>query len=54
MHLICPECKNYVDLAPYPDLQAEQVVECNFCGITLAVKSVHNETVETEVVDEGK
>ncbi len=53
MKLICPECKNEVDLSPFPDLQPKQVVECNVCGISLLVTEVGEEVV-AEIIDEGK
>ena len=37
MQLVCPECKNEVDLSIYGDLAKEQVIECQTCGITLMV-----------------
>lgn len=52
--LICPECKNTVDLARYPTLNAGMVVECNHCGMTLLVKGQNDGKIETEIVDEGK
>ena len=54
MKLVCPECKNEVDLSSYPNLQPEQVIECNVCGISLLVTSIEGEEVSTEIVDEGK
>ena len=54
MKLICPECKNEVDLSSYPDLQKDQVVECNICGISLLVTSIEGDKVSAEVTDEGK
>lgn len=54
MNLICPECKNNVDLAAYPHLTPEQVIECNVCGISLLVTSIVGDKAEAEVVDEGK
>ena len=53
MKLICPECKNEVDLLVYPNLKEEDVIECNICGISLLVNKI-GEEVETEIVDEGK
>ena len=53
MKLICPECKNDVDLSLYPNLVVDQVIECDTCGITLMVMSV-GEEVMVEIVDEGK
>lgn len=50
----CPECKNIVDLSRYPNLAVGMVIECNHCGMTLAVKSIENAAVTTEIVDEGK
>jgi len=51
--LICPECKNIVDIAKYPNLAVSMVVECNHCGMTLEVKELGPE-IKTEIVDEGK
>ena len=53
MKLICPECKNEVDLSRYPNLAVDQVIECDVCGITLLVTEMGDE-VHTEIVDEGK
>ena len=53
MKLICPECKNEVNLSTYPNLAVGHIVECETCGITLQINSLGDE-VETEVVDEGK
>ena len=54
MTLTCPECKNEVDLTNYPNLQKDQVVECNMCGITLLVTNIEGENITVEIVDEGK
>lgn len=54
MKLVCPECKNEVDLSPYPNLEKDQIVECNICGITLIVTDINDEDVVSEIVDEGK
>jgi len=54
MKLICPECKNEVDLSNYSNLEVEHIVECNHCGITLMVEKIENDIVETQIVDEGK
>ncbi len=54
MRLTCPECKNEVDLAGYPNLAVGNVIECNVCGITLLVNKLDSDTVICEVVDEGK
>lgn len=54
-HLVCPECKNSVDLSKYANLAVNMVVECNFCGMTLSVKEIGQDgVVKTEIVDEGK
>lgn len=53
MRLICPECKNEVDLTNYSDINAGSVVECNHCGITLEISEV-GENVVAQVMDEGK
>lgn len=54
MRLVCPECKNDVDLSPYPDLAENHVVECNVCGITLMLTDVSADEASAEVADEGK
>ncbi len=55
MKCICPECKNDIDLSPYPNLAVEHTIECGTCGILLAVKEIKKDgMVETEIVDEGK
>ncbi len=51
---VCPECKNLIDLSRYPNLAAGMVIECNHCGMTLLVKGISDNKVETEIVDEGK
>jgi DNA-directed RNA polymerase subunit RPC12/RpoP len=51
---MCPECKNQIDLTPYPNIAAGMVIECNHCGMTLLVKKIENGSIETEIVDEGK
>jgi ribosomal protein S27E len=52
--LICPECKNEVDMSRYPNLAIGMVVECNHCGMTLAIKEVGDNEIKSEIVDEGK
>lgn len=52
--LVCPECKNTVDLSSYANLAPGMVVECNHCGMTLLVKKIDGGKVESEIVDEGK
>ncbi len=54
MRLVCPECKNEVDLSRYPDLAKGQIIECNSCGITLLVNSVDGAEVDVDIVEEGK
>ena len=54
MKLICPECKNEVDLSTYPNLAVGQIIECNVCGISLLIIAIEGENVTAEVVDEGK
>ena len=51
---VCPECKNPIDLAAYPNMAEGMVIECNHCGMTLLVKSIESGAVKTEIVDEGK
>lgn len=54
MHLVCPECKNDVDLSSYQNVVKDQVIECGVCGITLLVTDVQEKNVIAEVMDEGK
>jgi lysine biosynthesis protein LysW len=54
MECICPECKNEIDLSKYPKIAIGHVIECQTCGILLEVRSIDNNKVETEIVDEGK
>ncbi len=54
MILICPECKNSVDLTAYTDLDVGHVMECEMCGISLEVNSIDDDKVKVEIVDEGK
>jgi len=50
----CPECKNQVSLARYPNIVPGMVIECDRCGMTLLVKAIENNAIQTEIVDEGK
>lgn len=54
MQFTCPECKNEVDTAVYPNLAVNQVVECGTCGITLLVTAIENGVVSSDISDEGK
>lgn len=54
MRLICPECKNEVDLSAYPNLAVGHTVECNSCGINLEISTIDEDEIKAEVVDEGK
>ena len=54
MNIICPECKNAVDLSAYPNLQVGEIIECNSCGMTLKVTDIEGDKGEVEIVDEGK
>lgn len=54
MKLVCPECKNEVDLTAYSNLGEGTIIECNHCGISLSVLKVKDGNVETVIVDEGK
>lgn len=54
MKCTCPECKNEIDISRYPDIAIGHVIECNICGIMLEVRSLANNIIETEIVDEGK
>lgn len=54
MKLVCPECKNEVNLSAYPNLEVDNVIECDVCGISLLVTAINGDVVETEIVDEGK
>lgn len=52
--LVCPECKNTVDLSRYPQVTQGMIVECNHCGMTLLVKNIQDGKIESEIVDESK
>ena len=54
MKLICPECKNEVNLSNYPNISEDDVIECDMCGITLLVTKLVDDEIEIEIVDEGK
>lgn len=54
MTLVCPECKNTVDLSSYGNVMADQVIECNWCGINLLATDVSGDEIRVEIVDEGK
>jgi len=55
MELVCPECKNNVDLSLHLDIAPGDIVECNMCGITLGVVSIDEDKhIKTEIADEGK
>jgi Zn ribbon nucleic-acid-binding protein len=54
MHLICPECKNAVDLSEYSEIVVGQIIECNMCGISLSVEKIEGDEIMAEIVDEGK
>ncbi len=54
MKLICPECKNSIDTAKYPDIAVGYVIECPMCGITLGVDSISESEIKVSIVDEGK
>ncbi len=54
MKSICPECKNNIDLSKYSTIKEDMVIECNHCGITLLIKKIENNELNTEIIDEGK
>ena len=54
MKLVCPECKNEVNLSAYPNLSVGNIIECDVCGITLLVNNISDNIVTCEVADEGK
>lgn len=57
MKLICPECKNDVDLSAFSTtkLKRDDVVECNVCGISLMIEECGDDgSCVAQVVDEGK
>ena len=54
MKLVCPECKNDVDMSKAPTVEVDHVIECNHCGITLQVTEVKDDALNVEIVDEGK
>lgn len=54
MKLICPECKNEVDLSGYTDFAVGHAVECQMCGITLKISAIDEDKVQADIMDEGK
>lgn len=54
MRLVCPECKNDIDLSSFGEIQADQTLECNWCGINLLVTDASGDELKVEIVDEGK
>jgi len=54
MNLVCPECKNPIELPDSTNLSVGSILECNTCGITLEVEKIDDEKVILEVIDEGK
>ena len=54
MNIVCPECKNDVDLTDYPSVDADSIIECNMCGITLQTVKKEDGNLEVEIIDEGK
>ena len=51
---LCPECKNDVKLARYPNLKHQDVIECGWCGIILMVTANGEDHWMVEVIEEGK
>lgn len=54
MNLVCIECKNEIDLSVFEPIDIGDIVECNHCGITLAVNNISGDSISVEVADEGK
>ncbi|MEK7596647.1 MAG: hypothetical protein AAB450_00850 [Patescibacteria group bacterium] len=54
MKCVCPECKNEIDVSKHPKIAVGYCVECDTCGILLEVRSIENDDVTTEIIDEGK
>lgn len=54
LELICPECKNNVDLSKHKEVKEGKIVECSLCGIILEIVEIKEGKVKTEIVDEGK
>ena len=52
--LVCPECKNNVDTSAHEELKEDQVIECDKCGINLAITDMGGEEIRTEIVDDKK
>lgn len=51
---VCPECKNTINLSRYPNITKGMVIECDHCGMTLLIKDIVNNNIETEIIDAGK
>lgn len=54
MKLVCPECKNEVDLSPYAGVKPDDMIECDTCGITLMITDASRDELQAEIADEGK
>jgi len=52
--LVCPECKNEIDLAIYGEITLGQIVECDSCGMTLEITDISGDELGAEIADEGK
>ena len=53
-NLICPECKNNINIPDVSEIKEGSIIECDTCGITLEVSEVDGKDVKLEVIDEGK
>lgn len=52
--IVCPECKNEVELEDGREYVVGDIIECPFCGSELEVVSVADGKVEVVVVEEEK
>ncbi|MCD6442143.1 hypothetical protein J7L24_01195 [bacterium] len=54
LNLICPECKNKINVPDTSEIKEGSIIECDTCGITLEVSGIDGDNVNLEVIDEGK
>ena len=53
-NLICPECKNNINVSDISEIKEGSIIECDTCGITLEISEIEGDNVKLEVIDEGK
>jgi len=54
LNLICPECKNKINVSDPSEIKEGNIIECDTCGTTLEISGIDGDNVNLEVIDEGK